>query len=233
MEQVFVVACAQFFAGQWPQGFCSAAELEPGLLDRFVDAGRFVDRDAAEQDPAYKQLIPYCVIRRPGAVFCVQRRTAQTETRLHGRLSIGIGGHVNPDPAIEKARGEAFFRGALQRELDEELSGLGDTPPTFLGLLNDDGNAVGRVHAGLVFAIDWPHNAPGSQAPKVREISMMTGGFRHLAELNPLWQDRDRFESWSRILIQAGIAGPTAVPRVARPIPAPPERSSREELTND
>lgn len=205
MEQVFVVERAAFFAGAWPQGFVAGPEL-PGLLAQLRTAGFFVERAAAEQNPAWKQIIPYCVVRQPGAVLCVQRKAAQQEVRLHRLLSIGIGGHINPDPAAP-ASAEPFFAAALQRELDEEMHGLGaEAPrPSYCGLLNDDSNPVGAVHAGLVYAIDWVD--PGAPKPRVREVSKMAGGFRDLAELAPLWQDPARFESWSRILFQAGIAG--------------------------
>jgi len=218
MEQVFVVRRQDFFFGNWPQGFlpldtASAASL----LQSFGRLGFFAARAEAEENPAWKQAIPYCVIRQTGQVFCVQRKTAQSESRLHGRLSIGIGGHINP-VAGESKDGAEFFRRALAIELSEELHGTTqpDFAPQFLGLLNDDGDAVGKVHTGLVFAIDCAARNPAAEPVRVREVSKMAGGFRGLAELQPLWQDSDRFESWSRLLIDAGVAGPKAASRIAR-----------------
>lgn len=215
MEQVFVVDRAAWFSGSWPQGFVASNRALESVLAQFAARGRFVDRALAEQDPSQKQLIPYCVVRRPGAVFCVQRRAAQTEARLHHLLSIGIGGHINPGP--DRSDAASFFLQALLRELEEEIHGTAESSPqpVFQGLLNDDTTEVGRVHAGLVFAIDWPDPTPASPLPRVREQSKMTGGFRSLAELQPLWQDPARFESWSRILFAAGIAGATP-PRLRR-----------------
>jgi predicted NUDIX family phosphoesterase len=228
MEQVFVVRRSDLFDGAWPQGFVPLqGKASADLLARIHELGFFAARDEAEQQPAWKQTIPYCVFRRPGQVFCVQRKTAQTESRLHGKLSIGIGGHVNPPAAVGDFTGgdftgggspaagaggiatgighaAAFFRSALARELAEELHGteVPEFTPTFLGLLNDDSEGVGRVHSGLVFAADWP----ADRGLRVREVSKMAGGFRPLAELQPLWQDPARFESWSRMLFEAGIA---------------------------
>ena len=215
MEQVFVVDRRDYFGGRWPQGFLPVSTA-PDLLAEFARRGRFAPRSQAEQQPEWKQLIPYCVVRRPDQVFCVQRKSAQLETRLHGKLSIGIGGHVNPiqpDTVVD----EVFLRRSLERELAEELEGVDGRDPQahFLGFLNDDSNAVGQVHLGLVYAIDLPAR---STAPvRVREISKMIGGFRSLAELRPLWQDPDRFESWSGTLIRAGVAGPITVNRSGRP----------------
>lgn len=228
MEQVFVVERAAFFAGNWPQGFAAADAATPALLEQFAARGFFVDRPDAEQNPAWKQLIPYCVLRRPEAVFCVQRKAAQSEARLHRLLSIGIGGHINPAPAAG-TDAAAFFAAALRRELDEEMLGLAawQAQPLFQGLLNDDSNEVGRVHAGLVYAIDLPEQTPTLELPRIQEVSKMAGGFRSLAELEPLWQDPGRFETWSRLLFQAGIAGKRAVTRVQRTTSARPDRAER------
>jgi predicted NUDIX family phosphoesterase len=207
MEQVFVVRRSDFFGGGWPQGWlpCPARAGED-LLARLAASGTFVDRETAERDPATKQLIPYCVVRQGDLVLCVQRKPAQGERRLHGRLSIGLGGHVNPGSDATGPGG--LFHAALARELDEELTGAAALAPRFLGLCNDDRDEVGRVHAGLVYLADVP---PGSRTPAVREISKMAGGFRSLADLGALWQDPARLESWSRILIEAGVAGDKAV----------------------
>ena len=239
MEQVFVVDRQDFFAGSWPQGFLpSSAEAAPWLAE-FAARGRFVDREQAERTPAWKQLIPYCVIRRPDAVFCVQRKTAQRETRLHHLLSIGIGGHINPDESHPQPRtvaasaANAFFRAALRRELDEELHGApAATQPVFQGLLNDDSNEVGMVHAGLVYCLDCADPNPTVALPRIREVSKMAGGFRSLVELQPLWQDPARFESWSRVLLQsmlfpAGDAGKRAVTRAQRAQSARPDSAER------
>lgn len=209
MEQVLVVDRAAFFGGAWPQGFTAFA-TEPGqrLLADLHRSSRFVDRTAAEQDPGWKQLIPYCVIERPGAVFCVQRRSQQSEQRLHGRWSIGLGGHINDhDGAGPHADAAAFFLAALWRELTEELHLERDAAPdpVFVGLLNDDRDSVGSVHAGLVYRLVLPATALAAGADlQIREISKMAGGFRSLVELQTLWQDPDRFESWSRHLLHVG-----------------------------
>lgn len=238
VEQVFVVRRRDFFGGDWPQGFSACANDGEPLLDRFLAEGFFVDRPEAEQNSEWKQWIPYCVLRRPGQVFCVQRKAAQTETRLHHLLSIGIGGHVNPGLPTDSAKG--FFAAALRQELDEELAffatGGPEAPsiecpvaPRLCGLLNDDATEVGRVHCGLVYALDLPAPSPAAPVVRVREVSKMAGGFRHLAELEGLWQDPARFESWSRILFQAGLAGPIAVSRLQRMRSATPEGVERNE----
>ncbi|MEC7584027.1 MAG: hypothetical protein VYE77_06895 [Planctomycetota bacterium] len=221
MEQVFVVHRRGFFSGNWPQGFLALdAASARDLLRKFAASGEFVPRDQAEENPAWKQLIPYCVLRTPDRVLCVQRKSAQTESRLHGKLSIGIGGHINPEPGQTPDQASntftpSHFESALRRELTEELHGADGRKPLarFCGLLNDDENPVGRVHTGLVYTLDWPATRTDAELPTVREVSKMSGSFRSLAEMRNLWEDPARLETWTRTLVEAGIAGAAAVPR--------------------
>ena len=137
MAEVFVVDRQAMFAGTWPQGFLPAAGAAgAALLEDAFRRGRFVDREVAERAPAWKQWIPYCLLRCVGAtsedgsnpivhgIFRVRRSKGQTEARLHGLWSIGLGGHVDPEDRpvdAESDSGAAFFARALQRELHEEL----------------------------------------------------------------------------------------------------------------
>lgn len=199
MEQVLVVRRSDFFDGRWPQGFFPVAEPR-GFLTSLAAKGFFVPRDQAEDNPSWKQPIPYCVVSSGDRVFTVQRTRGQSEARLHGLYSIGLGGHVEPQD-----RGNSLFERGLRRELAEELviPALNDAQLLFLGLLNDDSNPVGRVHMGLVYGLDVG-DPTGLQKPvQVRESSKMNGGFRSLVESQNLWQDRSRFETWSRILLAA------------------------------
>ena len=61
--------------------------------------GVFVDRSTAEADPAYKQIIPYAIVRHFDSCFLLERKGTQSEQRLHYKLSIGVGGHINPSGA--------------------------------------------------------------------------------------------------------------------------------------
>ncbi len=232
MAQVFVVERAAFFGGDWPQGFVALADGgAAAFLARAHELGRFVDRATAEATPAWKQWIPYCVLRcraagdtrgEPGpngvgedaGVFLVRRPRGQSEARLQGACWMGLGGTVSPADARDgraTPAGAAFFARALQRELNEELDlRRFDLPaPRFLGLLNDDSTEVGAVHAGLVYAVDVPLGVEAAcAAVPIREISKMHGGFTHLVEFAELWQNPPQFETWSRTLIQAGISDP-------------------------
>ena len=227
MAEVFVVDRQAMFAGTWPQGFLPAAGAAgAALLEEGFRRGRFVERELAERTPAWKQWIPYCLLRCVGTaptdgsnpsvegIFRVRRSKGQTEARLHGLWSIGLGGHVDPEdgpaPGASES-GAAFFARALLRELHEELHLTlpPGTAPQFLGVLNDDSTPVGQVHAGLVYRLDLPMPLVlAEQTVRVREISKMSGGFGSLVDFRILWQDRAQFETWSQLLVDAGVALP-------------------------
>lgn len=225
MEQVFVVRRADFFGGDWPEGFTPIAAPDVAeLLSQLSGRGFFTDRDPAEQNPELKQLIPYCVVARdtsPTELLCVQRLAKQGEGRLHGKLSIGLGGHINP----QDESGKDLLTDALHRELAEELV-LPDVDlpePRFLGLLNDDATDVGSVHAGLVFLLtvsamteiriretDKMHGEfrPAQSLVSIRRSHPETGPSTRVVESDDVWQHA-RFESWSETLLDAGPwAGP-------------------------
>ncbi|MBA3688631.1 MAG: NUDIX hydrolase [Chloroflexi bacterium] len=149
--------------------------------------GRFVDRPAAEDDPALKQLIPYVVVRDGPLVYLMERTSAGVDPRLHGKASIGVGGHLNP---VDE--GEDPLTDGLRREWSEEL--VVDWEPEFrlVGLLNDDSNPVGSVHLGVVFEVQ----ADGRPV-EVRERDKLTGRFASAAEVQAAWE---RMETWSRLV---------------------------------
>ncbi|MEZ4462159.1 MAG: phosphoesterase [bacterium] len=121
-----------------------------GWYARIVRNHAFDTRLSLEEDPSRKQVIPYVVISDGNAIFVTARKSTQNEARLHGKLSIGVGGHINEDDV--RAENDAI-RAGMMRELHEELRIVCDTDPRFCGFINDDSNPVGRVHLGAVFFV--------------------------------------------------------------------------------
>ena len=165
-------------------------EHADAILEAINDRHFFIDRPTAEISPQYKQIIPYVLIRRDDAYFLLQRTPKQTEARLHHKLSLGIGGHINPDTPE--------LLDGLQRELEEEVDVAGDYDLSFVGILNDDSTEVGSVHLGAVFVLD-AHDANVS----VRETEKMTGRWVATGELA---QHREMMETWSAIVYDEFIA---------------------------
>ena len=159
-------------------------------LEAFIAAverdGRYEPREAMERDPAFKQIIPYLVLRDGERYFLMQRTAAGGDARLHGRYSIGVGGHLNP--------GDGGLLGGLRREWNEEL--VADFVPGFrlVALLNDDTTPVGAVHLGAVYVADVD-----GRSVAIRETDKLTGGFADPTEVAAV---ADRLETWSGLAFE-------------------------------
>lgn len=186
-EQVMVVAREDIAAFLVERGLVRDRTDE--VLDAINERHFFIDRATAEVSPQYKQIIPYVVIRHGDAFYLLQRTPRQTEARLHHKLSLGIGGHINPDTPD--------LLDGLRKELEEEVDVAGDYDLTFAGILNDDATEVGSVHLGAVFVLD-AHDDRVS----IRETEKMTGRWAERAELARVRAD---LESWSQIVYDSLI----------------------------
>ena len=187
-ERVLVVPRAAVPGGCDFRGIRSAGQAGLSALSETIRRhGFFMARDAAESDPAFKQVIPYVVVRDGGSVFVMRRSTAGGDARLHRRWSIGVGGHLNEGDA-----GEDPLRAGLEREWREELVTAWRPEFELVGLLNDDTNPVGAVHLGVVFVAE----AAGRRV-EVREREKLEGAFSPLSDLRRDW---DALETWSQLV---------------------------------
>ncbi|MCS7046902.1 MAG: phosphoesterase [Gemmataceae bacterium] len=152
----------------------------------------FLPRAQAEDDPTFKQIIPYVVLRHGDRVFNYTRGEGSNEKRLRALRSVGIGGHINPGDL--EAGTSAYWRG-MWRELAEEVCIETPYRDHCLGLINDDTTPVGRVHLGIVHVLEL-------EAPRVRrrEADLLYSGFAPLPEL---CQATNEFETWSRFVLEA------------------------------
>ena len=113
--------------------------------------GLFKDRDTVEVDPYYKQIIPYiAMINDKNEILTLKRLTTQSEKRLHNKISLGVGGHVNNKDSETPL--EAFKKG-MQREIDEEVKVKLMETPEFLGVIYDNTTSVGQVHLGMAYKV--------------------------------------------------------------------------------
>lgn len=174
------------------------AGMEAFLIDVQQHA-RYAPRAEMEQDPAWKQLIPYLVLRDGDRYFLMRRTKAGADARLHDRWSIGVGGHLNP--------GDEGLTGGLRREWREELDAAFEPAFEPVALLNDDTTEVGSVHLGIVVLAD-----AAGRPVRVRETDKLAGDFATAAEVAAV---RDDLETWSRLVfdaLESGVVG-VGVPR--------------------
>lgn len=214
-----------------PAHICS--HIEDGFTagDRLAsrlspEPARWLPRSECETDPKWQQLIPYCVLLHAGAkefaglgdcpwqgLFAYQRTKQQGESRLHGKWSIGVGGHISREldggpgeqPAeLTAARVQQLVLRAAVREVHEEVE-LFSQPHglQFRGLLRDRSDPVGEVHLGVVYTVQLPEPYLAS-----REPSAAFGGLRPRG----WFQSRiESFEKWSQILLGNSHESPAYV----------------------
>ena len=113
----------------------------------------FVPRSRAEEDPAFKQIIPYAVFTSGEKILHYVRGAKSGEKRLVSKGSIGIGGHINDNDESLFSFDRDSYRVAVHREIEEELKFEGAYEDRVAGLINDDSTEVGRVHLGVVHVI--------------------------------------------------------------------------------
>lgn len=171
------------------RSFCPQA-FEALLNPQFME---FRPRSSVEEDPQYKQLIPYAILQTEidgePHLFQYTRGSGQGEKRLHAKQSIGIGGHI----AREDAQGADLYRSGMQRELSEEM--IIDSPYSeqLVGFIYDSSTPVGQVHLGVVHLLQLE-----SAAARAREADLVDSGFVAVSHLR---QSRDNFETWSQLCL--------------------------------
>jgi predicted NUDIX family phosphoesterase len=216
-EQVLVVPRDRLLRTGGFHGF--RREGLAGYLAAIAGHAFFARRDQVEDDPTLKQIIPYTVVRHDGRIFLVGRTRRGSETRLREKLSIGLGGHINPvdnqpDLFPEAAEGIAgsgaaasesgagpepgqpagsLVDAAMARELTEEVDLPEGWRARAVGVLNDDVEPVGRVHFGLVYVADVR-----SPDVRIRETAKLTGAFATMADVRDAYP---RLESWSQFIL--------------------------------
>lgn len=172
-------------------------------VDRFLqpilasDELSYRPRGKMELDPNFKQLIPYVVMQwtdpsdRQPRIF-TYTRGGGSESRLHAKRSIGVGGHISSE---DSAGADDPYTTGMRRELEEEVSIGCHYVDQREGLLYDDSNEVGRVHLGVVhrFILETPHVSSN-------EAELAEGEFLTVAELKSQF---DRLETWSQLCLEA------------------------------
>ena len=185
MENVLVIPTSLLGDIVSVNGLITGREDE--VLSLISGEGMFLPRPTAEESPEYKQIIPYVSVVRGSEVFATRRLNKGGESRLHGLMSLGVGGHINE---IDRTGGR-WLMNCLRREIEEEVDIADFGALTLRGLINDNGNDVGSVHLGFFFTLTT--TGPVS----VRETEKLSGGF---VPMDSLSSHLDEMETWSRII---------------------------------
>jgi len=151
----------------------------------------YLPRSDAEQNRAYKQLIPYALLICNGRILRYQRGKLGGEKRLHGLYSVGIGGHISEED--NSLFSSNPYREGMRRELIEEVA-LEDFDDAAVACINDDSTEVGYVHFGVVHIIQLP-----DEKVATRRTGINSPEFIPIADA---LRDPASYESWSRFCLE-------------------------------
>lgn len=193
---IMVVERNKLFAGHAFSGFQNADVYD--FLKTIKENYMPMARNEAEQNNNYKQPIPYSIILNSDTkkIFTYQRSSIKDnnpETRLHGKWSIGVGGHVEID------KEEDLIERTVFKEITEEIGDMGSIKPRLFGYLNLDNDSVGRVHFGLVYLVETKAK---EISPVSSEIDM--GRMMSFHDFETLFSDPNAVvEEWSMTVFKA------------------------------
>lgn len=177
------------------QGLQYKPEMNREILNRIQKDFGTLKRGEAEDNPAFKQLIPYGIIKKGDQVFVYDRLSGAGETRLHGKSSIGVGGHMN---YIEETELMDLIIENLTREIGEEIKLDREfSRVEVVGIINDDSDEVGKVHLGILVIIEVPENS----TVEVKETDTLEGSFVDIEKLKS-GEYENKLENWSIVALE-------------------------------
>lgn len=251
--QFILAADKSFFEGSYPyqkfghhlhQGITpvDANQFHQAILGHTVLRRRY-ELDLSDTQLPYRQYLPYDVFGRMNRQFkreyFAYRRTPQAgESELHGKVSIGIGGHIDGHLALFDNDGvlmlpESIANSAMVERVQElhvyqqvngektELHRGGKIerfsqwvkPSPFVNLLIDDGDNVGKRHFALVNFVNVPIEYDlGIAEEELESLGFLT--YDELTSKNADGSAKYNLEGWTKICLEyfeKGARGPVGV----------------------
>lgn len=193
----------------------------------------FLERNLVETDPSYKQIIPYCTFTYTQTIQ--QYKTFQQkfwmfnymrdkggEARLNSKVSVGVGGHINPPTNIppDEYDLQTIYWNSLQRELLEEIRIGCRVKHSIVGMINDETTDVGKVHLGIVhnFTCNTMRIVPKESTLINAGFSLVSLMFQHLMTAQGM-----ELEPWSKFVVDNfpyffGEQNHTQIPHLYSPL---------------
>lgn len=190
-REILVVKREVLFKDKEFEGFLPLKEFDfmKVILENFEYQER---NDALENNPSFKQAIPYVWIINPQTkkAFIYKRSTEGDEGRLHNKYSGGVGGHIDKDT---EENSDNPIIDAMMRELKEEVEMENYPTPRFIGFLNEDNDNIGKVHFGVVALAETSEEAKPL-------MHMDHGKFYSVQEVEELLSNsQNDLEGWSQL----------------------------------
>lgn len=158
-------------------------------------------RDFLETYPQFRQLIPYILIKKGNTFFQYHRAVSGNEARLHGKISIGIGGHVEmmdasiSEPSYKVDLLDTIYLNAI-RETKEEI-GIKVTREDLdiVAVIRSNDADVDKVHLGVVILCDITERVIGELT---FEDTIKNPSFRTLMDISA---DDHEKETWTKLVL--------------------------------
>ena len=194
-EQILVVNRKELFNNE-ENHFYGFIQKNDEKTKKIIDTFKSYEvkrRGDMEEDSSYKQLIGYVLLKdaNTNEVLVYKRLVGGGEARLHGKASVGIGGHMN------EVEGKTIFEMLkinAARELNEEV-GVSEEEALnnlhFIGLINDDKTEVGQVHVGVVYECKVDKSKVEVKEDDTLVIKWMTANEA---------KEEENYETWSEFL---------------------------------
>jgi predicted NUDIX family phosphoesterase len=168
-----------------------------------------MERTLCEKDTNYLQIIPYIVLQNDVTrkFFVYTRGEKGEENRLHGKCSIGLGGHIETIPDPEKyVSFRLFIVNDAFRELEEEVGIPKDDLFIYLNsfyigetfLLSDE-TEVDKVHVGIPIIL----TLEDKELPKLEEGVITKGEWLTFDEIKQAVDSGEiELEKWSSLMMK-------------------------------
>ncbi len=204
-REILVVPRETLFSGNryFEKGFVSVNDYDFGKV--ISDNFRYLPRnDNLENNPDFKQIIPYVWIYNPEEKkFLIYRREKRpkngefVENRLHKKWSCGLGGHIDKGDDENN-----IVYHAMMRELKEEVLMEEYPSPKVIGYFNDDTKLkeagkinVGDVHFGVLAIAETTHAVLRQKKDEVTEERFLSA-----SELEDFIRaEGDGVETWTQV----------------------------------
>jgi len=168
------------------------------ILDIIDNEGVYIEREQAEQDFSYRQIIPYVSLITPdNDRIAYQRKKAHTESRLASLWSLGYGGHVEPQDEVKSDAAQTIANNII-REISEETGVMLNffCDIEFESIICSSKGDVEKVHLGLCFRVSLTRQEV-EVVFNTKTESRTTSLYRQ-----HLWDKENvEWEEWSKIVI--------------------------------
>lgn len=195
-------------------GFVPACDVTLDYLCRILSTvdqtgdSIVLPRKEAETLFTHRHISTYCVQNFRGLVAVYRRGKSGGESRLHDKLSIGVGGHVVEEVGVGGPITPEYAFATNNREVYEELelapydaAGI-SWRDRYIGAIAASDTDVDRVHLGLVFERSYRGQyIDGTMPPSAKEDCLRDLQWKWCVRLKGTPPEEGTFETWSGLVL--------------------------------